>query len=43
MRHAATFKSHYMASFNHFHSKCDVTLPMSIVGYLKFPREVMWL
>ncbi|MDD9362221.1 MAG: hypothetical protein PV344_04765 [Anaplasma sp.] len=43
MRHAATSNSHYMSSFNDFHSTRDVTFHASVVGCLKFPREVMWL
>ncbi|MDD9362522.1 MAG: hypothetical protein PV344_06340, partial [Anaplasma sp.] len=43
LRHAATFNSHYMSSFNQFHSTRDVTFHVSVVGYLKFPREVTWL
>ncbi|MDD9361557.1 MAG: hypothetical protein PV344_01330 [Anaplasma sp.] len=42
MKHAATFNSHYMSCSNHFHSTRDVTFHVSVVGCLKFPREVMW-
>ncbi|MDD9361945.1 MAG: hypothetical protein PV344_03370 [Anaplasma sp.] len=43
LRHVVTFNSHYSSPFNHFHSTCDVTFNKSVVGCLKFPREVMWL
>ncbi|MDD9362224.1 MAG: hypothetical protein PV344_04780 [Anaplasma sp.] len=43
MRHVATFNSHYMSSFNHFHYTRDVTFYVSVVGCLKFSCEVMWL
>ncbi|MDD9362006.1 MAG: hypothetical protein PV344_03675 [Anaplasma sp.] len=43
MIHAATFNSHYMSPFDHFHSTCDVTFYVSVKGCLKFTREVMWL
>ncbi|MDD9362842.1 MAG: hypothetical protein PV344_07970 [Anaplasma sp.] len=43
MRHAVTFNSHCMSSFNHFHSTRDVTFHVSVVGCLKVAREVMWL
>ncbi|MDD9361868.1 MAG: hypothetical protein PV344_02955 [Anaplasma sp.] len=43
LRHAATFNSPLISSFSHFHSIRDVTFHVSVVGCLKFPREVMWL
>ncbi|MDD9362936.1 MAG: hypothetical protein PV344_08440, partial [Anaplasma sp.] len=32
MRHAATFSSHYMSPFNHFHSTRDVPFHVSVMG-----------
>lgn len=39
LRHAVTFNSHYMSSFDHLHSMHDITFHVSVVA-LKFLREV---